>query len=59
MGCKWIYTIKHKADSSIERDKERLIAKGAVDNRDSFAYVTKMNIVWMLLFVIVSTNKLK
>lgn len=28
VGCKWIFSIKHKADGSIEWYKARLVAKG-------------------------------
>ncbi|VVA35376.1 PREDICTED: Retrovirus-related Pol poly from, partial [Prunus dulcis] len=28
VGCRWIYTVKLKADGSIERYKARLVAKG-------------------------------
>ncbi|RVX13422.1 Retrovirus-related Pol polyprotein from transposon TNT 1-94 [Vitis vinifera] len=28
VGCKWVFSIKHKADRSIERYKARLMAKG-------------------------------
>ena len=28
VGCKWVFSIKHKANGSIERYKARLMAKG-------------------------------
>ena len=28
VGCRWIHTIKYKADCTIERPKSRLVAKG-------------------------------
>ena len=28
IGCKWVFTMKHKADGTIERYKARLVAKG-------------------------------
>ena len=28
VGCKWVFSIKHKVDGSIERYKARLVAKG-------------------------------
>jgi len=28
VGCRWIFTIKHKADGSVERFKACLVAKG-------------------------------
>ena len=27
VGCRWVFTIKHKADGTIERFKARLVAK--------------------------------
>ena len=28
VGCRWVFTIKHKSDGSIDRYKARLVAKG-------------------------------
>jgi hypothetical protein len=27
-GCKWVFTVKYKADETIKRYKARLVAKG-------------------------------
>ena len=28
VGCRWVFTVKHNADGSIERYKAKLVAKG-------------------------------
>ncbi|RVW32244.1 Copia protein [Vitis vinifera] len=61
VDCKWIFTLKYKADGSLERHKARLVAKGhtqtyEVDYQEAFAPVAKMNIVRILLSLVVRYN---
>ena len=54
VDCKWIFIVKYKSDGSLERYKARLVAKEytqtySVDYHETFALVTKMNTIIILL----------
>ena len=59
IGCKWGFTIKCKADGSVERYKVRLVAKGftqtyRIDYQETFAPIAKINSIRVLLSIAVN-----
>uniref|UniRef100_A0A5B6YVD8 Putative gag-pol polyprotein n=1 Tax=Davidia involucrata TaxID=16924 RepID=A0A5B6YVD8_DAVIN len=56
VGCKWVYKIKTRSNSSMERYKARLVAKGfaqkyGIDYEETFAPVAKMTTVCTVIAV--------
>ena len=54
VGCKWVFTVKHKADGSLERYKTRIVAKGytqtyGIDYLKTFVLVAKLNPIRIIL----------
>jgi hypothetical protein len=56
---KWIYKIKHIADGSIKKHKERLVSRGfsqveGIDYEETFAPIARYTSIWMIISPVAS-----
>ena len=61
VGCKWVFTVKYKADDTVKRNKARLVAKGftqtyGIHYTETFALVAKLNTIRVLLSLVANLD---
>lgn len=61
LGCRWVFTVKLKADGSLDKPKARLVAKAfnqeeGVDFIETYSHVVQTSTILIILFVATSKN---
>ncbi|TYK10665.1 Beta-galactosidase [Cucumis melo var. makuwa] len=61
VGCKWVFSLKYKADGTLDRHKARLVAKEftqtyGIDYSQNFSPAAKLNTVRVLLSVVMNKD---
>ncbi|MCH82631.1 retrovirus-related Pol polyprotein from transposon TNT 1-94, partial [Trifolium medium] len=61
IGCKWVFKLKLNVDGTVERYKERLVAKGftqteGLDYLETFSHVVKITNIRILMAITASQN---
>jgi hypothetical protein len=61
VGCRWVFTIKHNPDGTVDRLKARLVAKGftqtyGLDYTETFSPVAKLNSVRIVISLAANLN---
>jgi hypothetical protein len=59
--CRWVYIVKLKADGSIDRYKERLVAKGyahqyGIDYQETITPVVNLTTICILISIAANRN---
>ena len=59
ISCRWVFTLKYRPDSSMDRYKVRLVAKGytqtyGIDYFETFSPVARMNSIRILFSIVVN-----
>lgn len=62
IGCKWVFSMKHKIDGSIKRYNMRHVAKGyiqtyGIDYQETFSLVRKLNTIKVLLSLVINLDR--